>query len=128
LVTVPPRALAASPWVTTEQELKFAVETAAVVDSERIVVVEPVDAVVVDRPDAVVVGAAVEGLEDEPHAASATRAAVAIAMPTTRDRRLIGPHSGGMMGTRWSVCSAPTRARCRLVGHRISPIVVLVQQ
>jgi hypothetical protein len=96
-------ALAASAWVTTEQELKFAVETTAVVvDAAGGVVVEPADAVVAEATDAVVEVTA-DDLEDELHAASNTTAVLATTIPTTLDRSLIGPHLVGMMCTRWSV-------------------------
>jgi len=85
-------ALAASAWVTTEQELKFAVETAAVVvDADGGVVVEPTDVVVVVPTDAVV-DVTADDLEDELHAASNTIAVLATTIPTTLDRSLIGPH------------------------------------
>ncbi len=71
-------ALAASAWVTTDQELKLLV-AAAVVDG-------------VDATDALVVGAAIDELEeDEPHAASTMAAGTATTDPTTPRRILIRP-------------------------------------
>jgi hypothetical protein len=106
-------ALAASAWVTTEHELKFAVEAAAVVvDADGGVVVEPADAVVVETTDAVV-DVTADDLEDELHAASNTTAVLATTIPTTLDCNLIGPRLGGMMCVRaGAYCSALTVAHC----------------
>ena len=55
--------------MTTEQELKFAVETAPVVVDFEGIVVEPTDAVVVEPAGTVLVGA-LDALEEEPHLSS----------------------------------------------------------
>ena len=83
-------ALAASAWVTTEQELKFAVETDPVVVDPEGIAVEPTDAVVAGPTGAVVVGA-VDDFDEEPHAARPTIAALATTPPTTLHRSLIEP-------------------------------------
>ena len=90
-VTDCPRALAASAWVTTEQELKLAVEPEVVVVDTTVV-----DEVGVPVVDGLVVGAVVDEVEgDELHAARRMAAVPAAANPTRLERtvgcNLIGP-------------------------------------
>jgi hypothetical protein len=78
-------ALAASAWVTTEQELKLAVPAVVVVVAT---VVDELEATVV-AADAVVVLVVLDGVgEDEPHAANTTAAGRASTTPTLRTRSL----------------------------------------
>lgn len=81
-VTDCPRALAASVWVTTEQELKLAVEAEVVVVDTTVV-----DELEVPVVDGLVVGAELDEVEgDELHAASSTAAVPAAANPTRLER------------------------------------------
>jgi hypothetical protein len=80
-VTDAPIALAASVWVTTEQELKLAVLVVAVVVAPVVVVGAVVDG------DPVVVGAVLDDVEgDELHAARRMAAGTATTIPTMPGR------------------------------------------
>jgi len=85
-------ALAASAWVTTEQELKPTFKTTPVVVDANDWVVGVADSVVVDPTD-VVVSAAVEDFEDEPHPASTMTAAIATTVRTMLGRGFMRPPS-----------------------------------